>query len=131
MNRMAILLATALAGCAPHVKPSPAVALPTLTRPVMTLDHPVPWRPTLIEARSETDRSNIIIPSSAISVLGGLPGVFVLDPHRDARFRLIKIGKAMGDRTQILSGLSGRETLVLGDLANVHDGSPIAQENHQ
>jgi hypothetical protein len=119
------------AGCAP---PSPALVapLPALERPVLALHAP------------RTPDARVLVPSAALVVRGGVPGVFVL---RDAiapaapavhagaagalpqaRFRMVKAGKAAGDGVEILSGLAGDEILVLGELAQVRDGSPIAMK---
>jgi hypothetical protein len=43
----------------------------------------------------------------------------------EARFRMVRAGDARGAQLEILDGLHGDETLVLGDLSAVHDGSPI------
>ena len=107
----ALLLSLALVACAGK-RPTPALVLPPLVRPVAKLQPP------------PSAAAEVLIPAGAFIVRGGLPGVFVL---RDglARFRMVRIGKPRGDRLQVLSGLSGNETLVLGNLASVHDGSPI------
>ena len=38
---------------------------------------------------------------------------------------MVRTGKNVNGRIEILSGLSGSETLVTGDLRDVHDGSPV------
>ena len=106
------MLALPLAGC--HGKPgTPPVSLPRLERPVLAL-----------HAKPE-DRLKISIPRAALVERGGIPGVFVLNPGGEARFRMVRAGDTNGARVEILSGLHGDETLVLGDLPAVHDGSPI------
>jgi hypothetical protein len=67
----------------------------------------------------------IKIPRAALVERGGIPGVFVLNETGEARFRLVRPGRTSGTQVEILSGLHGNETLVLGDLGAVHDGSPI------
>jgi len=67
----------------------------------------------------------ISIPRSALVERAGLPGVFVVSSDRLARFRLVRPGQTHGERIEILSGLRGGETLVVGDLSAVRDGSPI------
>lgn len=126
---LAIAGATVLASCEP-APPSPPVALPTLERPTLKL----PGRPD----RQRGQR--VLVPPAAIVERGGLPGVFVLTaaapyppvptdaggtPLPQARFRMVKTGKTVGGRIEILSGLTGDEVLVLGDLTRVRDGSPI------
>lgn len=101
--------------------------LPLVERPVVAL-------------KTKEEGARVSVPSAALIERGGIPGVFVLQapaafppPAKDAdgkslpqaRFRMVKVGKAIGDRVEVLSGLAGDEVLVLGDLSQVHDGSPI------
>mgnify|MGYP003416264744 FL=1 len=111
----AILLGLALAGCdkkPPEAPPS----LPRVERPVLALN----LKP------GATLRINI--PRAALVERGGIPGVFVLNEAGEARFRLVRPGRTSGTQTEILSGLHGDETLVLGDLGAVHDGTPITKK---
>jgi hypothetical protein len=125
----AVLLAfaaAAVAGCE-HATPTPPTALPVIERPVVTLKTSAPG-------------ARVLAPSAAVVERGGIPGVFVLrgaaafppptpdaegKPLPQARFRMVKTGKPVGHRIEILSGLRGNETLVLGNLADVRDGSPL------
>jgi len=117
MHRTTVLAAflvalTLLAACGRKPAP-PAAALPALDRPLLALDV------------KSADR--ILIPQAALVERGGIPGVFVLGADNQARFRMVRPGKTSNGRVEILSGLSGDETLVQGDLREVHDGSPIAK----
>jgi hypothetical protein len=126
--RAAVLLVVvaAIAGCEQETATAPAAPSP-LERPV-----------TILDARGTEAR--VLVPSAALTERGGIPGVFVLqDPTpfppsaRDAggkrlpesRFRMVKTGKRLGNRIEILSGLAGDETVVLGNLSDVRDGSPV------
>ena len=94
---------------------TPLLSLPTVERPTVILKTP-----------SDASRpARILIPRAAYVERGGLPGVYVLHAGQ-ARFRMLHIGKSNGGQLEILSGLTGDETLVLGDLTDIHDGSPIA-----
>ncbi len=111
-TRAAVLLMTlALPACSGRPASAPIV-LPVLVRSVVKL-HALP-----------TPTTEVMIPAAAFVLRGGIPGVFVLR-HGLARFRMVRVGKNIDGQLQILSGLSGDETLVIGDLADVHDGSPI------
>jgi hypothetical protein len=100
-----------LAGCGEKVvPPAPVTALP---RPVATL---------------EAQAGRVLVPQAALVEHGGIPGVFVLSADNQARFRMVRTGKRLNGRVEILSGLSGSETLVAGDLHDVHDGSPIQKK---
>lgn len=110
---------------------------PTSPKPPTTasVERPV----TKLETRGAP--AHILVPTAALTERGGITGVFVLqsapsfppstraaggEPLPQARFRMVKTGKTAGNRVEILSGLTGDEVLVLGDLAGVRDGSPIA-----
>jgi len=112
LTAIAILLGLALADCdkkPPEAPPS----LPRVERAVLALD----LKP------GATLR--IKIPRAALVERGGIPGVFVLNEAGEARFRLVRPGRTSDTQVEILSGLHGNETLVLGDLGAVHDGTPI------
>jgi hypothetical protein len=112
---IAILLGLALAGCDKKLPEAP-LSLPRVERPVLALN----IKP------GATLRINI--PRAALVERGGIPGVFVLSETGEARFRLVRPGRTSGTQTEILSGLHGDETLVLGDLGAVHDGTPITKK---
>jgi len=103
-----VLAGLLLAGC--DKKAAQPAPLTALTRPVLTLD---------------AQAGRLLVPQSALVERGGVPGVFVLSEENQARFRMVRTGKNLNDRVEILSGLSGSETLVVGDLHDVQDGSPI------
>lgn len=108
---VALAVLVLLAACERPVPPSPPAALPTLARPTLAL-------------HGDSRNANPPIPNAALVLRGGIPGVFVLQDGQ-ARFRMVKPGRAAAGRTPILSGLEGNEILVLGDLHEVRDGSPI------
>lgn len=108
---LALAALVLLAACEHPVPPSPPATLPTLARPTLAL-------------HGDSRRANPVIPNDALVLRGGIPGVFVLQDGQ-ARFRMVKTGTRQRTRTPVLSGLKGDEVLVQGDLATVHDGSPI------
>ena len=113
MTRIVLFLSltSALLGCHSAPAPSAPTALPTLTRPVTTLS-------------AAAAEQNVWIARDAVVLRNGIPGVYVLHDGR-ARFRMIRRGRNQDSRVQVLSGLRGDETLVLGDRTDVHDGSPV------
>ncbi len=117
MNRFgvfAFLLVTFAAASCGRAPVSTRPALPVLERPTFALP---------------AASGQLRIPRAALVERGGIPGVFVLETQTgaasEARFRMVRPGHADGDRLIILAGLHGGETLVLGDLRNVRDGSPV------
>ncbi len=99
------------AGCGKKAaEPVPAAVL---ERPTRTLD---------------AKAGRILAPQSLLIERGGVPGVFVLNDENQARFRMVRTGKTVNTQIEILSGLDGSETLVSGDLRDVHDGSPIRKK---
>ncbi|HUW98030.1 MAG TPA: hypothetical protein VMV40_04185 [Acidiferrobacter sp.] len=98
--------------------PTPPVVLPVVVRATLTLQTPAD-----LDAHGD-----VVIPMDAIVRRGGIPGVFVLSDHGLARFRLVKIGTTTTEKAQILSGLSGDETLVLPPFQDVYDGSPVRSD---
>jgi len=101
---LSLLLLTACGRSTP-----PAEPLPALERP-------------LAAATLRNDR--LLVPQAVLIERGGQPGVFV-EADGVARFRMVRTGKVYDGRIEILSGLSGEERLVSGDLREVHDGSPV------
>jgi hypothetical protein len=97
-----------LAGCGE--KAALPVPVAALERPVLTLD---------------AQAGRVLVPQALLIERGGVPGVFVLSAENQARFRMVRTGKTVNNRVEILSGLRGSETLVTGDLRDVHDGSPV------
>lgn len=73
----------------------------------------------------QPDKGRISVPRKLIVERHGVPGVFVLQDGKFARFRMVSTGKIRNDRVEVLSGLQGNESLVAGDLTFVMDGSPI------
>lgn len=111
LTTLALAALLTLAGCGDKAPPE-AAPLAALPRPVLTLN---------------AQSGRILIPQLALLERGGIPGVFVLEHDTLARFRMVRVGKAYGGQVEILAGLTGTETLVLGELRDVRDGSLISK----
>lgn len=115
---LVLLLAACSDGAEPRSVTTPAPA--PLERPLMSLG-----------ARDVLPDGRVLVPQAAVVVRGGVPGVFVFDAKTAlARFRVVRLGARRGARVEVLAGLKGDERLVLGELASVHDGSPIKTPTH-
>lgn len=67
----------------------------------------------------------LVVPTEALTTFGSLDRVFVVEKDR-ARLRMVTRGEAQGPFTEILSGLSPNETVILSPPASLHDASPVA-----
>ncbi|HSB82204.1 MAG TPA: efflux RND transporter periplasmic adaptor subunit [Candidatus Methylomirabilis sp.] len=73
-------------------------------------------------------RQAIQVARGAILERGQLQGVFVVGQDNIARFRLVRTGQTSRDVTEILSGLTGGEQVVLGGTDRVTDGARIERK---
>jgi multidrug efflux pump subunit AcrA (membrane-fusion protein) len=113
IRSVSVVVVTVLLLAACGKKAAEPAPLAALARPVLTLD---------------TKAGRVLVPQSALIERGGIPGVFVMTGENQARFRMVRTGKVVNGRVEILSGLSGSETLVAGDLRDVHDGSLVTRK---
>lgn len=67
-------------------------------------------------------RSAVTVAKSAVWERGGLQGVFVIDRDGRARVRLIKTGRSIDGRVEVVSGLSDAETVAASAVARLSDG---------
>jgi RND family efflux transporter MFP subunit len=72
------------------------------------------------------ERRVIAVPKASIVERGQLRGVYVVDTEQVARWRLITLGDAIGDRVEVLSGLSEGERYVAEPGSRELDGKKIA-----
>ncbi len=59
------------------------------------------------------ERQTMMIPASAVVVRAGITGVFVVDQDGRVHFRMIRPGKRMNDKVEVLAGLSLGERIVI------------------
>ena len=72
-------------------------------------------------------RQALAIPKTAITQRGQLTGVFIVDQSGIARLRLIKTGRAFGERVEILSGLNAGEQLLIEGPPTIQDGTRVRE----
>jgi RND family efflux transporter MFP subunit len=73
------------------------------------------------------ERQALLVPKGAVVERGALTSVWVVDSRNVARMRLVKRGRATGDRAEILAGLSAGEKVVTAGVEKVVDGAQIEQ----
>jgi len=71
------------------------------------------------------ERKGILVPKGAVVERGMLSQLFVVDAEKRLRLRLVKTGKTVGDRVEIISGLSDGERVVSGGVERAVDGGRI------
>ena len=67
----------------------------------------------------------IAVPDTAIVERGQLIGVFVVGPEGVAQFRIVTIGKRAEGQSEILSGLSEGDEIVISDTERIKDGAKV------
>lgn len=70
-------------------------------------------------------RQGIAVPAAAVVERGALTSVWTVSREGIARLRLVKLGAALGDRVEILSGLSAGERIVTSGTERVTDGAKV------
>jgi RND family efflux transporter MFP subunit len=89
-----------------------------------------------------SENSGVVVPTSAVSRLGGQTFVFVAEPQEAseqqqtpegqtqliARQRSIKLGELQGNNYQVIEGLEPGEAIVVSGILKVRDGVPITTE---
>jgi membrane fusion protein, multidrug efflux system len=73
-------------------------------------------------------RQTLQVARAAIVERGQLQGVYVVGRDSIARFRLVRTGQTNRDATEILSGLTGGEQVVLAGTDRVTDGARIERK---
>ena len=69
----------------------------------------------------------LLVPRAAIKYEGQLTGVFVVDDQRVARFWLVRTGKIIGDRVEIISGLKPGQRYVMTIGPTLKDGVKVEE----
>jgi len=72
------------------------------------------------------ERRVIAVPRASVVERGQLRGVYVVDAEQVARWRLVTLGDPIGDRVEVLSGLSQGERYVAEPGSRELDGKRIA-----
>lgn len=67
----------------------------------------------------------ITLPNSALVRRGQLTGFYLLDSQQTAHFRLVRTGKILGDRVEIITGLEEGDRYVVEPLLNIEDGTRV------
>lgn len=89
--------------------------------------HPLVHSGLYGKARLRSGKKEIlIVPAKALVEKGQLVGLYAVDAGGKVRLRLVNTGKRYGANTEILSGLTAGERIIVGGLEKVSDGSRVA-----
>ena len=69
-------------------------------------------------------RGAVMIPAAAVVRQGQLEGVFTVKGSQ-AILRWVRLGRAYGDRVEVLSGLDANEPVVIDGQSGLRDGAPV------
>ena len=70
-------------------------------------------------------RQGIAVPAAAVVQRGALTSVWTVSRQGIARLRLVQLGKTLGDRVEVVSGLSAGERIVTAGAEKVSDGAKV------
>ncbi len=105
------------------------LADPTTRTILVRLDLPAsPWLRSGLFGRAWVSvgrRQAIQVARQAVVERGQLQGVYVVGQDNIARFRLVRTGQTRQDVTEILSGLTGGEQVIVVGVEKVTDGARI------
>jgi multidrug efflux pump subunit AcrA (membrane-fusion protein) len=71
------------------------------------------------------DGRTLLIPGNAVMIRSDGPKVLVVDAKQTIRARAVKLGRDLGDKVEILSGLNPTEPLVANPNDALHDGAEV------
>ena len=73
------------------------------------------------------EEKRLTVPRLAIIERGELEGLFVVNAQGTAEYRLVKTGKDLGERVEIISGLAENERVATTQLDKLRDGARVEE----
>jgi RND family efflux transporter MFP subunit len=70
-------------------------------------------------------RQMLAVPQAAVLNRAGIPGVFVVSGQGVAQYRMVRTGRSLDGRVEVLSGLNPGERVVTGNAEGVNNGDRI------
>lgn len=67
----------------------------------------------------------ILVPSSSLVIKDQLYGLYTISNNNTALLRMVRIGKTVGDRVEIVSGLARNEKYVISAEGKLYNGVPV------
>ncbi|AOV18580.1 hypothetical protein BJI67_11025 [Acidihalobacter aeolianus] len=72
--------------------------------------------------------SGILVPAAAVQRRGGIDGVFVVDAHGVAHFRMVRPGESVGGDVEIMAGLVSGDRVVISAQEQLDNGDRVSAE---
>ncbi|HVO51689.1 MAG TPA: efflux RND transporter periplasmic adaptor subunit [Thermoanaerobaculia bacterium] len=119
-------VAADLAGTVVEMSPGADPGSHTYTATLELAGAPVATGLTGRATLEASPRATVLVPESAVLTSGGVTLVAVKDEAGKARTRAVTTGAASGGKVEVLSGLAGGETVLVGLAAPPADGAPVA-----
>ena len=69
--------------------------------------------------------NSLAVPNAALVEHGELQGIFVVTPNGTVEYRLVKTGRTLGNRVEILSGLAAGEKVAVSQIDQLRDGARV------
>jgi len=74
------------------------------------------------------DARTLLVPGNAITVQSDGPRVLIVDAKQTIRARSVKLGRDLGDKVEILSGLNPAEMLVANPSGSLREGEEVKSQ---
>ena len=78
-----------------------------------------------VRVQLQTLENVVTVPEKAVSEGAEGPQIFVVDDQSRARARPVRLGPVVEGRQVILEGLKANETLIVGGLVDLRDGTEV------
>ncbi len=71
------------------------------------------------------DGRTLLVPGNAVMIRSDGPKILVVDTKETIRARAVKLGRDLGDKVEIVSGLNPAESVVANPTDALHDGAEV------
>ncbi|MCB9476823.1 MAG: efflux RND transporter periplasmic adaptor subunit [Deltaproteobacteria bacterium] len=81
--------------------------------------------------RLDASHPTPVVNADRVVRYGQVSGVYIVDPTGTVRLRLVREGRTLGDKVEIVSGLSEGDRIVASSLDGLIDGQPAKVVDHE
>ncbi len=76
-------------------------------------------------APAPAEAGNILVPVSCLVYNGELAGLYTIGQNKQAMLRWLRLGKTVGDKAEVLSGLDKNEPFIVSASGRLYNGAPV------